>query len=45
MRVGGIRLLMIPADLGYGDRGSGASIPPGATLIFQVELLDIATPE
>ena len=45
MRVGGTRLLMIPAELGYGDSGSGASIPPGATLIFQVELLEISTPE
>lgn len=45
MRVGGTRLLMIPAELGYGDSGSGASIPPGATLIFQVELLEISTLE
>ena len=41
MRVGGTRLLMIPAALGYGDRGSGSLIPGGATLIFQVELLEI----
>ena len=45
MRVGGTRLLMIPAELGYGDLGSGASIPPGATLIFQVELLEISSTE
>ena len=45
MRVGGIRILTIPPDLGYGDRGAGSSIPPGATLIFQVELLEISTPE
>ncbi|MDX1413230.1 MAG: FKBP-type peptidyl-prolyl cis-trans isomerase [Candidatus Promineifilaceae bacterium] len=40
MKVGGMRQLRIPADLAYGDAGSG-TIPPGATLIFDVELLDI----
>ena len=41
MKVGGRRRLVIPPDLGYGDRGAGAVIAPGETLIFVVDLLDV----
>ncbi|WP_227321797.1 FKBP-type peptidyl-prolyl cis-trans isomerase [Acidisoma silvae] len=41
MKVGGERTLIIPPDQGYGDQGAGGTIPPGATLMFDVKLIGV----
>ena len=45
MPAGSLWRLYIPAELGYGDKGSGATIPPGSTLIFDLEMVEFSIPK
>lgn len=45
MMIGETRELTIPPEMGYGDRGAGGVIPPGATLVFEVELFNAESPD
>lgn len=45
MRVGGTRKLLVPAELGYGERGFGEKIPPNSNLMFEIELLEVLNRE